>query len=172
MMARMIFAFILVFALSPAKVLSDELCDLYKTPGDCLRQPESVLEGLNFIPNPIRSASAPSDLISMYENASRNSLGLMVTVYIEHGHIISVRYSRNTGRYTIGPKEYQEFRDSVVRAYDKAEWTDGPGRNTRIYDDGETRVHMSSAHVAFRDVGCGTPGGCTERSFGSCSRST
>lgn len=75
---------------------SAELCDIYKTPGDCLRQPENVLDGLGFVRSRIHQLSKDNDLTVLETPASRNPLGLVVYVYIKSNKICGIRYSQST----------------------------------------------------------------------------
>lgn len=150
--------FVLLVLSISTQVLSDELCDLYKIPGDCLRQPITVLDGLNFAPNPYRNPSAPDNIKILHEFPSGNSLGLHVNIYANNDKICAILYGVSTGVYTIGMDEFDEFKSRVVSTYNNSEWTDGSGRHgkTKVYDDGETRITIDTYNVMIRDKeGCG-----------------
>lgn len=157
MMADRVCRVFLVLALaSSTKVLAGELCDLYKLPGDCLRQPSAVLEGLNFASVPYPSMPATTDVLR--EHSAANSLGLWVRVVIKDHHICAITYGTDTGRYTVGADKFADFKGLVERTYNQANWTQSPAKSgvTRIYDDGETRVTIGRGHVMFQNmVGCG-----------------
>ena len=135
---------------------SAELCDIYKTPGDCLRQPENVLDGLGFVRSRIHQLSKDNDLTVLETPASRNPLGLVVYVYIKSNKICGIRYSQSTDISAMGKSEFDDFKSRVVIYYDESSWIERRSNQgeSRVYDDGKTSIVISHFHVTFKAKEC------------------
>lgn len=153
---------LLLTLISPAQALSGELCDLYKIPGDCLRQPATVLDGLNFRPSPFYRPPPSDSWEKLSEFAAENSLGLAITVTIKDGYICGVLYSTNTGLLTMSGAAFDDFKSNIVSHYNASPWVERSGHRgkSRIYDDGQTRITIQNYHVLFKDKGCDKDNGC------------
>lgn len=139
-----------------ASSFSDEKCDPYTFPGKCVGQHVSVLDGLDFEPDP--APNAHYDVISTSPHS--NPIGLHVMAYIKNERICVIRYSRSTAVHSINHNDFDRIKDEIVSYYKNSAWVERSDGSSygylKTYNDGEIRINITRHHVNFTDLsGCG-----------------